>query len=246
MRTRKYILIILLILTSFVLISCNNETETPPIDNGDVDNGEVVVKEIRLKDNVDSLKFDLDEFRLKDLQLELIYSDDTIELIEVTKEMLSENDFESLLLAGPKFIDILYQNKSYEIFVELTSEDILIRLPSVAVYSLEEEVDGKKVYTFYSLGSGSYVSLETELIFEGLKGDIKVNNHLEGLFSAEQNEKKLTIMSSIGQKIRGFNKLFTITVDEASSIEYNFSNSNIYKFEEGIVQKDENGRFFHR
>lgn len=246
MRKRKFIAIVLLIFLSFGLISCNDRNENPPIDNGGNDNGEIVVEEIRLKDGIDSLTFDLNEFRLSDLQLEIRYSDGTNKLIEANKEMLSNDDFESLLLAGPKFIELLYNKKSYEVLVNLTSDDILIRLPNVAVYSLEEEVDGKKVFTFYSIGSGNYVSLETELIFEGLNGDIVVDNYLDGLFSKEEGENNLTIIYSFGKNVTGFNKLFSITVDEASSIDYNFSNSNIYKFEDGTVLKDDNARFYHR
>ena len=88
MKKRKILLIFILIFLSFGLIGCNNDTENPPIDNNGNDNGEVVIKEIRLKDGIDTLTFDLDEFRLKDLQLEIIYNDSTNDFIEVTKEMI--------------------------------------------------------------------------------------------------------------------------------------------------------------
>lgn len=244
MKKRRYLLLIILMMF-FVVVSCDNG-EKPPIDDTDDEPPVVTISEIRFEDGAESFTFDLDEFKLKDLNLEIVYSDNSKQLIPIERSMISDYQFEMLLLTGEVFLDVNYLDKTYQTTLILTSNKTQAAFPKVAIYCLEEIVEGQKVYTFYSTGSGSAVSMELEFDLSGVKTDVVVEKFLDGVFVKNINNNKLNIIYSFGTEIFGSNKLFTITANDDFVVDYKVENSHIYKLENKEVLKEEDVRYYKR
>jgi len=191
------------------------------------------------------LVFDLDDFRLEDIYFEITYNDETKEEIKATREMLSDYDFETLFLTGSFYIHFLINGIKQRAQITLNSNNNEISLPNVVIYAIKETVDNKDIYTFYSLGKGSFVSMEMEFLVNDSK-QLIIENYQEGLFSKKETENKLNIIYSFGENITGNNKLFKITGDVGFNLSYVLENSNIYKFVDEDVIKEEDIRFYFR
>lgn len=200
------------------------------------------VLDVTFKDE-SSFLFDLDEFRLSEIVFNVIYNDGSTEELIATKEMLSDYDFESLFLTGPFYIHFLVKGKKLRAQITLTSDRPQTSLPEVTVYVLKEIIDNKDVYTFYSLGEGSFVSLEAELLINN-GGSVGVLDYLDGLFAYYNEAGKLNIIYSFGKSLTGKNKLFSIEGDVGFSFSYVIF--DVYKFIDGEVIKEESARFYIR
>lgn len=206
---------------------------------------EVAINKIELKDG--NVVVDLDEFMFEDILLEVTYIDNYKKVISLSKDLIVEEDFSLLFLTGPFYIGIEYGGKTAFIPIEITSNNPQTILPNVVIYALKEIVNNQVMYTFYTLDSTMFVSLEIEIDLDDLVGQIDVVNYFEeGLFSYEENSGKLNVVYSFGKNVTGSNKLFSITASQELKISYNKAKTNIYKFVEGEVIKEEDIGLFVR
>lgn len=189
------------------------------------------------------LTFDLDNFRLENIVAEVTYNDESVVEIPLSREMLSDFDFNTLFLTGSFYIIVRIEGQRERIKVTLNSDLPQETHPTIIIYALKETVGEEDVYTFYSYGEGVLASMELEL---EVTGEVVVQQVQEGLFAYTNDQGKLKAIYSFGQNITGLNELFKVTGTKGFSLGYNVANSNIYKFVEGEVELEEVVRYYIR
>lgn len=215
---KKLIIFLMMIIVSMLLIACDKEEETKISSVTFTNDGQYT--------------FTSDAFRLHDIKLIVKYNNGKEEEISLNESMISTNDLENLLLSGEHLITVNYDATEYFAVIKISETEYSRSvLPVVMMYSIEEEMDGKIVKTYYTTGKGGYTSFilslnlndVTNLLFtkdEDLSGEIIYNI----------NDDKLLITYSKGERIMGVCKLFTISYDdkESSNIDYDYEYANIF------------------
>lgn len=242
---RKYLLSILVLLLGVVLVSCKKDP-IPEEDDDPVILPEVTLKEIRFKDNLSNFEFDLDDFHIGLIELEKVYSDNSKQYVQVTYDMISNEDFEMLFLTGSFLTTINYSNKSYYAVVNLNSDTPQTRHAKTYIYFVKTKNGNNYEYTFYSGGNENFVSFELDLTLDKSSVDVELVEHQGGLFNYQQTGNNIQIMYSLGKEIKGNNKLFTITSTEDIDLNINSKNSTVLKLLETDVVVEEDVRFYKR
>lgn len=207
---KKYFILFVLLSLLFTITACGTDNK-PPVDE------EKTVESIKFKDDESTFTFNIDEFMLKDIELEVTYSDDTKEIVPVTRDMLSDDDFIMLFTTGSYFIKINFEQKELEATIQMSAgTQSYPRLSEVVVYSLQTFEDGKLVYEVYTTGNGQYVSYDLNIIHDTNKDNISIVSE-EDLLIYDLEDSKVRILQSFGKVVSKENYLFKIVVDDINA-----------------------------
>lgn len=189
--------------------------------------------------------YTLEDFRIEDIIILANYADGYIQEIKANKEMLDYYDFESLFGVGSYYLYFKVEDTNLRLYLTFTT-NIPETIPArVIIYAIKETIDNKDVYTFYSMRTGSFVSMELELLFSD-SASLEADSFALGLFSHMIDENTLKIIYSFGEELTGDNKLFSLTGDAGFKLDFVFENSSVYTFINEEVTKEETARFYIR
>jgi len=103
MKLRNLLKSIFVIMLLFIITGCNEPS----------------VVDIKLSE--DNIKQDINDFNITDLNLTVAYDDNTINIVNVTNEMLSKEDLDKLNVVGKHDIKINYLDKVITLNINLTN-----------------------------------------------------------------------------------------------------------------------------
>jgi len=103
MKLRNLLKSIFVIMLLFIITGCNEPS----------------VVDIKLSE--DNIKQDIDDFNISDLSLTVTYDDNTVNIVNVTNEMLSKEDLDKLNVVGKHDIKINYLDKVITLNINLTN-----------------------------------------------------------------------------------------------------------------------------
>ncbi len=112
----RLLIIVLLVLCSIALIGCKKEIEVESIS---ID--ETTIPSFILNTDVENY--------IDDIKLNVVKSDDSTEIVNVTKSMLSEEDFSKLQTTGKKEITITYEGKTVKVTLEVINYTVTVVYP---------------------------------------------------------------------------------------------------------------------
>lgn len=118
MKLREILKSVFLIALLFIITSCKEPN----------------IADIKLSDY--DIKQDIDDFNINDLTLEVIFDDNTIDIVKVTEDMLSKEDLDKLNNIGIHEINIKYLDRVIPLHINLTD-----------YYNVTYIVDGEIVET---------------------------------------------------------------------------------------------------
>ena len=112
----KLLVLVLLVLCSITLIGCKKE---------------ITVESITIDETtIPSFVLDTDvENYIKDIKINVNYSDDSKETVNVTKSMLSAEDFNKLQTTGSKEVTISYEGKSVKVSLSVVNYTVTVLYP---------------------------------------------------------------------------------------------------------------------
>lgn len=222
---KKYFVLFVILFLSVTLVGCKDDLPDPDLE----------VRSVSFKDDVSMFQFNLESFKLEDIELEVVYTDDSKKIVRVTKDMISDEDFDTLFTTGSYFVDINYEGLILEATIQMSNgTSPQTRMPQVVVYSLKTIEDDSVIYSFYSTSTGNYTSYLLTLNHNLVNHDIEVSNQ-KGILSYNIEANKLVITHSFGQLMVGRNLLFEIILEDTDA-ELNFLNieSSFYGFNENV------------
>jgi len=197
---KKRFLVVALVFSVLLVISgCNKHSK------------DAEVTSISFASGSELFESDLDEFRLSDIQIEVSYSDKSKDVIPLTINMISQEDFETLFTTGTHVIEIGYKGKTLKALIKLTSEKNE-RMPTVVLYTLTTTVDEEVMYKVYTTGSGGYISfqLQFNLTSNDTTIDFIKGENVQGILNKNLENGKLTVLYSQGEMLSENTHLFTI------------------------------------
>lgn len=238
----KSLKIILIIIISIFLVSCNN---------GKKPSGEDKLKTVEFANGTGLYSESIEDFRLEDIKIKLTYESGKVKMKPLTKNMLSQEDFEKLLTAGSHVIKV--KDYDLEAYVDIEeTENNQFHLPTIAVYSLTEEVNGTYVSHYYTLGSAAYLSFQLSYTYASTVSDVTVtaDSNLSGSFVSSVQDGKIIITYTQENRITEPVELFTISYKAPEKygsirIDHVFNNA-FYDYNDSTVYFIPNLGFFDR
>ncbi len=182
----KKLIVLILLSTLLVLTACKK----PPQPQ------EVTITGVIFSENNGVYEYSFDDFLLEYIKLTIEYSDNTTKEVPLTRDMLSDYDFDLLLTSGEYYIEITCEGRKLLAEITLTSESVSnTHLPLLALYHIVEGSEGTYEDIYYTTGNGSFASFQLQYQFnpdevtnvevvkaEGLTGSF-VSNVEEGLIT---------------------------------------------------------------
>jgi hypothetical protein len=179
----KKLIVLILLSTLLVLTACKK----PP---------EVTMTGLIFSENNGVYEYSFDGFLLEDIKLTIEYSDNTTKEVPLTRDMLSDYDFDLLLTTGEHYIEITCEGRKLLAEITLTAPTAVNNhLPNLVLYNVVEENEGTYEAIYCTTGDGSFASFQLQYQFnpdevtnvevvkaEGLTGSF-VSNVEEGLIT---------------------------------------------------------------
>ena len=171
------------------------------------------------------------DFSYSMVKFEVKYNDNTTEEVELSRDILTNEDIIALGKAGTYDITIEYEGVSTTVKIELLPNEVAIESlnKDVVVYCVTKKVNDKYQAKFYVLGNSDFASLQFKLNKGSKVTDLVVLNKNE---KTTVNEENLIVTYVNSENVKGTIELFTL--EFSSSQQYrNFTMD--YDVEEKIV-----------
>ena len=171
------------------------------------------------------------DFSYSMVKFEVKYNDNTTEEVELSRDILTNEDIIALGKAGTYDITIEYEGVSTTVKIELLPNEVAIESlnKDVVVYCVTKKVNDKYQAKFYVLGNSDFASLQFKLNKGSKATDLVVLDKNE---KTTINEENLIVTYVNSENVKGTIELFTL--EFSSSQQYrNFTMD--YDVEEKIV-----------
>lgn len=149
------------------------------------------------------------EFKYEMVTFNVAFNDNTTEVVELDKSMLTNDDIIALGKAGTYEITVVYEDVSTKVEIELLPNEVAIESlkQDVIVYCLTKKVNGVYESVFYALGNKEFSGLQFKLSVGNKVGYVKVKNVNSNVVI---NEETFVITLVNSQNVKGVVELFTL------------------------------------
>ena len=194
-------------------------------------------KPISIKANKEEISSYVQEFNYKMVTFEVAYNDNTVEEIELSRDLLSNEDIISLGKAGTYDITIEYEGLTTTVKIELLPNEVAIESlkKDVVVYCITKKVGDKYQSKFYVLGNKEFSGIQFKLNKASKVENIEVLSKHD---NATINTETLITTFVQSSNVTGTIELFTL--EYSSSQQYrNFTMDYDVKEKIVVINNDE-------
>lgn len=181
------------------------------------------------------------EFEYEMVTFNVEYNDNTSEVVQLDKSMLSNEDIISLGKPGTYEITVEYEQLQAIVEIELLPNEVALDTlkQDVVVYCLTKKVNGVYESVFYALGNKDFSGLQFKLSTGNKVGYVKVKNTNSNLVI---NEETLVVTFVNSQNVKGTVELFTLEFSSSQqyrnfTMDYDLDSKIVYINSSNEVQE---------